>query len=346
MHQINTGSSQPRLPAEPVQERAQTAGNGLGLSLWSNMGRWTPDERGEQAWRAVLRMFRSLEGVREGGAWYLLLATFSAAGLLVAMTQSALLREQTQWAIVEAAAALFLAFYGTNAVGVLMMERAMGLQPSSIEAALHQSLTRSHKLLVLVAILIAAVVLLLGGVFGALWLCGLPSVGPVLYSLVVPLGVLVCGAVAMAAVAVAAPLAAPAVWAGGTVRQCLSLLWAVVRRRLVLSALLTLGLSLLVGLVGGLLSFAVLAGGRVVAEASVLMGLNVPVPVLLASLMGVGVRGLAQAGVAGVSQPHTMAAAIGGGVVFAIALVLPVLVYLRGVCEMFLALRESLARND
>jgi hypothetical protein len=41
-----------------------------------------------------------------------------------------------------------------------------------------------------------------------------------------------------------------------------------------------------------------------------------------------------------------MAAAIGGGVVFVMALVLPALVYLRGVAEMLVALRESVGRKD
>ena len=37
---------------------------------------------------------------------------------------------------------------------------------------------------------------------------------------------------------------------------------------------------------------------------------------------------------------YIRAAAIGGGVVFSLALVMPTLVYLRGVCEIYLALRD------
>jgi len=36
--------------------------------------------------------------------------------------------------------------------------------------------------------------------------------------------------------------------------------------------------------------------------------------------------------------PHIVAALVGGGVVFALALAMPTLVYLRGVCEIYLLL--------
>lgn len=339
MQQSDSGCSQPRFPGGPTNDSV-TLIEGPGL------GRWTIDERGEQAWRAVLRMLRSLEAVREGGAWYLLMATFAGAGMLMAMSESALARAQLYWAIAQAAAALFVAFYGSNAAGALMMARACGREIPDLASLVRQSLGRSHRLLVVLMVLVLSVGLLAAGLFAALWLCRLPWVGPLLYAVVVPAGVVLCGATALASAAVVTPLAAPAVWSGAGVVECLRMLAAVVRRRLVLSVMLTVALSLLVGLVGAMLSFAVLAGGRVVGEASVLLGLKVPVDLLMASLMGVGVRGLALAGVADVTQPHAMAAAVGGGVVFAMALVLPALVYLRGICEMHLALKDSLSRRD
>ena len=263
----------------------------------------------------------------------------------MAMSESALARSETDWAIVHAAAALFVAFYGSSAAGMLMMARARGMAPPPLEILVRAALTRAHRLLLVLLVVGVVAVLLAGLLLGALWLCRLGGVGPLLYVLVVPAGVALCGAAAVASVAVVAPLAAPSVWAGCSVPESLRMMWHVVRRRLVLAAMLTVALSLLVGLVGAMSSFGVLAGGKVVAEASALLGLDVPVPVLMASLTGVGLRGLVQAGLTEVT-PHVVAAAIGGGLVFIGVLVMSALVYLRGVCEMFLALSESLARRD
>ena len=41
------------------------------------------------------------------------------------------------------------------------------------------------------------------------------------------------------------------------------------------------------------------------------------------------------------STGHAAAALVGGGVVFALALVLPGLVYLRGICSVYLALSDT-----
>jgi len=43
---------------------------------------------------------------------------------------------------------------------------------------------------------------------------------------------------------------------------------------------------------------------------------------------------------------YVSAATVGGGVVFAVALVLPTVVYLRGVCEIYLTLRPGLDEGD
>jgi hypothetical protein len=59
----------------------------------------------------------------------------------------------------------------------------------------------------------------------------------------------------------------------------------------------------------------------------------------MAGLFGHGPRGMGGTGAPVVRSLHGAAALIGGGVVFALALVLPVLVYLRGLCGVLLVLR-------
>jgi len=96
-------------------------------------------------WSALGRVLSSIEAVRDGHAWYLLLATFSATGLVTAVARASLGRDEMAWAVAQGALALFIAFYGTNAVGLLMMDRALGRTPRDALDALQDSLGVGHR---------------------------------------------------------------------------------------------------------------------------------------------------------------------------------------------------------
>ncbi|HET8693409.1 MAG TPA: hypothetical protein VFM33_01925, partial [Aquabacterium sp.] len=158
------------------------------------------------------------------------------------------------------------------------------------------------------------------------------------YALALPLTVLVLGAGFIAFVAVIGPLTGPMVWSGATSRQTLVQLLAVLRRQVLRAATLMAGLSL----VGAAASGVVLVAGRVMAELSILvLGVNVPAEILMAGLLGHTVQAVDARVVSPNALPYITAANVGGGVVFALALVLPTLVYLRGVCEIYLLLRPK-----
>jgi hypothetical protein len=94
--------------------------------------------------------------------------------------------------------------------------------------------------------------------------------------------------------------------------------------------------------VGALVTFAVLAGGRLVAALAVLIvQVELPPQQLMAGLFGYGLRTLGAAGAPAAQDAYGQAALVGGGVVFALALVLPGVVYLRGMCSAFLALEHA-----
>jgi len=171
-------------------------------------------------------------------------------------------------------------------------------------------------------------------------------VGPLLFGLVVPVGVLAVGLVALSLVAVVVPLAAPGVWAGLGVWPIVTRLAALVRQRLLTVALLMAAVSLLTAGVGAIATFVVAVGGRVVAQlAIVVVGVEVPPQQLMSGLFGIGLRSLGATGVPLGPGGHAAAALVGGGVVFALALVLPGLVYLRGTCAVYLAMTgEARAR--
>jgi hypothetical protein len=297
---------------------------------------------------ALNRVLQSIEAVRNGGALYLLLSSFALAGLLLSMAQSALGRDARLWSMVWGGLALTVAFYGGNAAGLLLMDEARGVAPRSVRQAVRDALVTAHRL---VLVLFAAGLCSLVGVgllALLLWVCRLPVVGPWLFALAVPLGVLALGALLLSAVGVVAPLAAPATWGGLGVRASLGFLRMQLQRRLLFAALLNVAVGMVTAAVGALVSFVVLSGGRAVAALAVLVaGVDLPPQQLLAGVFGYGLRTLGTAGAPVAQNAYGAAALVGGGLVFALALVLPAVVYLRGSCSVFLALQEAdAARRD
>ena len=314
----------------------------------------TPDDRLEPAPTAAPldaldtlgRILAGVDAVRNLRALAMLLGTFAAGGLLLAMAETALARGEAWWGPVQAGAALTVAFYGGNAAGLLIMDQARGVAVREIGDALRDALATAHRLILALLLLLAPGVAIAGALVGLLWLCRTsvtgPLLGPLLFGLAVPVSVLTFGWLLLALLAVVVPLAAPAVWAGGGAVSVARELLGLVRRRLLTVALLMAGVGLLAGAVGALTSFVVMAGGRVVAELGVaVVGIEVPAQQLMAGLFGYGLRSLGAAGAPVAASGHGAAALVGGGVVFALALVLPGLVYLRGACAVYLALRAS-----
>lgn len=290
-------------------------------------------------------VLRSVDAIRNTRALLVLLGTFAAAGLLMAMAQTSLARPDSAWAPWQAGAALFVAFYGGNAAGILVMDDARGVPIRDVSAALRAALAGAHRLLLALVVVSAAYAVLAGVLLAFFWTSRTAVagawLGPVVFGLAVPVGVLVVGVAALALVAVVVPLAAPAVWSGAGVWQVLRNLAALIRRRLLTVVLLMGAVSLLAAGMGAIVTFVVAVGGRVVAELGVrVVGVDVPVQQLMAGLFGYGLRSLGAAGAPTGSSGHAAAASIGGGVVFALALLLPGLVYLRGTCAVYLALTE------
>jgi hypothetical protein len=208
------------------------------------------------------------------------------------------------------------------------------------------ALASAHRLIFALLLLLALGATIGGALVGLLWLCRSEVtgalLGPLLFGLTVPLAVLVFGGLALALLAVVVPLAAPAVWSGACALQVVRELLGLIRTRLLTVALLVGAASLLAAAVGAAASFVVMAGGRVVAELGVaIVGVDVPAQQLMGGLFGYGLRSLGAAGAPVAGSAHGAAALVGGGVVFALALVLPGLVYLRGACAVYLALHDA-----
>ena len=295
---------------------------------------------------ALSLVLRSVDAVRNTRALFVLLGTFAITGLLVAMAEASLARDAGWWGPLQAGAALFAAFYGGNAAGILVMDDARGQPVRAVPDALRTALFSAHRLLLALAILFGAYALAAGALLGVLWLSRSAVsgaiLGPLLFGAAVPVGVLTVGLAALSLLAVVVPLAAPAVWSGAGVLQVVRSLAGLIRQRMLTVVLLMAAVSLLTAGMGAIATFIVMVGGRVIAALGVaVVGVDVPAQQLTAGLFGYGLRSLGAAGAPTGSTGHASAALIGGGVVFALALLLPGLVYLRGTCAVYLALTDD-----
>lgn len=280
----------------------------------------------------------SIDAIRNGRAVALLLLTFIAAALVFAFG-GLLARVSWFFFAVFALLAYAVAFYGANAVGMMMMDEARGQPSRPMAAALTDSLAQSHRLILVM--LLAGLFYLAGFLALALilFLCKLPVLGPMLYVVVFPVSVVVVGLALFALPTVIFPLAAPAVWSGANVTQCVSQLVAIARRRLITVLLLMIAVTFIAGFVGMLIG-AVLLGGVAFTTA-------LSVPILggamgwqgMGGMMGNGMGALGSMGGGG---SHAMAAMLGGCVLLATAFTLPGLVYLRGACSVYLRTVEGL----
>jgi hypothetical protein len=288
------------------------------------------------------RVLASVDALRNLRALYALLAGFCAAGLLLAMAQSALAREQSLLSAVWMGLALAVAFFGVNATGLMLMDQARSLPVRDPQDAFADALRRGHRVLLAVLACLALAALAALALAGLLWATRWPVVGAPLLAVVLPVGVLVLGGISFALVVLVGPLAGPAVWAGRDSAGVLAFLRGRLRHGLPETALLMAAVYLLAALATAAVSFVVVSGSRLMAGLAILgAGIELPARQLLAGVMGLGPRGLGASGVPLQGGSLGLAALIGGGVVFAIALVLPTLVYLRGCCAVYLALTEE-----
>jgi hypothetical protein len=290
---------------------------------------------------ALSRVLASVDALRNLRALYALLAGFCVAGLLMAMAQSALAREQGVLSAVWLGLALAVAFFGVNATGLMLMDQARGLPVRDPQDALADALRCGHRVLLALLACVALAAVVVAVLAGLLWATRWPVVGAPLLALVLPAGVLLLGGVSFILVVLVGPLAGPAVWAGRRSADVLGFLRERLHHGLPETALLMSTVYLLAALATAAVSFVVVSGSRLVAGLAIVgAGVELPARQLLAGVMGLGPRGFGATGMPLEGGSLGLAALIGGGVVFAIALVLPTLVWLRGCCAVYLAVTE------
>lgn len=264
---------------------------------------------------AVIATVGAVAGLRNGRALVALIASLFI-GVLVSGLFS---RLGLSGAVFGALAFLAAAAIGVNAAGLLQLDATRGAAPRRLADAFQAGVMCVPTVLLLGFVLLAiaiAVFLVLALVFV---FCKLPLIGPLLYLVAFPAAVVIAG-LALSGLALAFVLALPAIWQGRTALRALSQAVAIVRVRaieallsLVLLALLCAAVAAVIGIVLG-------------------VGL-MPAVGLSAAILGESVGSYESMiaitqGYGGAS--HAIAALLGGGLLWALAVSLVAQVYLRG----------------
>lgn len=289
-----------------------------------------PIEASPSPWRqdAMAAVLEALAGLRNRRA---LLALMSC--LFIGVLVSGLAgRMGFAGALFGAIAFLVAAATGVNAAGLLQLDGARGAPLRSFTDALVYGVMCIPKVLALALILLAIEFALLVGVALVFVVCKLPLVGPLLYLVAFPIAVVVAG-LTLFGLFLCFVIALPALWDGRSVLRAIAQAGAVARARPIETLLLLALLALLCMAVGVFIGAIIGAG-------------LVPAVALSAALLGEGglsgfesLLTIAQ-GYGGAT--YMVAALLGGGLLWALAVALIGQVYLRGLNIIYLRVTEGL----
>ena len=237
----------------------------------------------------------------------------------------------TLMAVIGTLGMLFVGMVGYSATGFLINDRMRNRPQRSVGDALIVALATLPRVLGVLLMILAVALVSFCGVLLLLLLCKIPFVGPVLYFFVFPLSALLLGALAYAFLFVAG-LHAPAIWEGNRVMRTLSLLLAIVRKRLMSVVIQCLLLSLLLFAVSFILFGVVWTGISLTGVLSVPI-LGPAIPSL--SSLDPGRLLMQSNSLFSGGAGYFVAAGLGAAILMAAALTACTLVLIAGTCLIF-----------
>ena len=220
---------------------------------------------------------------------------------------------------------------GVNAAGLLQLDASRGAAPRRLGEAFRAAVLCLPTLLLLGLVLLAiagAVLVVLGLLFVC---CKMPLIGPLLFLVAFPVAVVVAG-ITLSGLAFAFVLALPAIWQGAAALHALSQAIAIIRARVIETLLSLVVLMLLCAAVAAVIG-AILGAGLVpaVGLSAAILGDRVgSYETMLAITQGYG------------GASHAIAALLGGGLLWALAVSLIAQVYLRGLVMLHQRASEGL----
>lgn len=252
-------------------------------------------------------LLRALDGMRNLQAVGLLIGTFVVAAIILmgGMATGA------GWAVgLFGLIAMLTVAFGTNATGIILMHEANGTEAPGIAQALLGGMASFGKIVLIGLVLLALALAYTAVAAILLFVCKIPGLGPVLFAVLLPLMILLSGAL-YAALAFCGALMLPAVWRGAGIREALVTVLSIARQRLMEVIIRFFLLFLLLGLVFGILGMIVVSGSLYTLglSAAILPGSgNFGMPGMMSGLGGFSGHG----------SGYAIATGFGLGVVYAL----------------------------
>lgn len=277
-------------------------------------------------------LLRTPESLTNPGTFLLLAATIFIVGLsgIFGMYLFSAFESRNVGAVLGGAVFLFaflILVSGLSGVGAMLMDLAKReTQRSLVEAFIAGAKSLLKFLLVILIDLAFIIVFTLVSVL-VLLVCKIPFVGPILFTGVFPLMMLVSGILIAAYFLVLLPMTMPAIWDGSSVKAIYALRMAFIESRLIQVVIALLALFVIVALAAFLVNSAIFSGLLYTA------GLSAGVLNVNADLNSI---------LKGGGNGYMTAASFGGGLLFMVAMSVPALIYTFGVNLIYLGAKEGL----
>lgn len=281
------------------------------------------------------QLLRAAEGLTQWRAMGLSFVTWIAGGLVMALGQ--MLAGSLGSVLVGLLFALLAGVVfsaGMSAVGILLQDRAKDVEPRGFAEALSAGLRCVPKFIGF-ALLLLAVMLALYIVAAIIYfVCKIPFIGPVLFFFAHPVLVVAASVLFIALYWVAAPLLAPAIWDGRSLRSAVSLVVAIARSRIVQVVVMLLVLYFVLGVI-----MLILLSGFVPGFSS-MTGLAAGIigPSMMSPLGG----GMGGALGAAYSSGHVIAGSLSTIIMFAVIMTLLAQVMFMGVNLIYLMVTDGI----
>ncbi|MEQ1682530.1 MAG: zinc ribbon domain-containing protein [Burkholderiaceae bacterium] len=296
---------------------------------------------------AFSSMFQAISGLRNRRALLAMLGCLFAGVLVAGLFSFMAARMGFFFAFLGGLLMFAAGATGVNAAGLLLMDQAKGVPARSLSDAVMGGLLCIPKFIALGLALLLVTLAVFIAVALVYLVCKIPFLGPLLFVVVFPLSVVVLG-LTLCGLFQCLFLALPAIWEGSSIAHAIAKALSIVRSRLVESMLLLTVVGFL-SLMVGFIVFGVLITG-LIPSAGLMAGIlgGDGLASVFGMLRGFGMEqggyggGSYGGGRGGSGVGHLAAAAIGGGLLWALAASLVSLVYLLGLNLVYLRVTEGL----
>lgn len=229
-----------------------------------------------------------------------------------------------------------VALIGLNATGIWLSDEVWGRKQRTLTDAVIASAFSVHRLLAVIVIEFLLFLVFMIALTLVFFICKIPGIGPVLYAVAMPLGVIASGVVLFGLIYIAIPLASPAIWNGTPIMRTILMLQAVARTRMLKAIIMMFLLGLMTMMVIGFV-WAVLAIGAVVVAS---------LSAIVLGVSGGGMMGIASMVMSGEGSGYAYAMGFGAAILLLIGANPGMLIALKGASIIYRDVSDGLSLDE